>query len=153
MIKGNINIKAITNILIENERRNSIIYAKFNPITGEGSVGGRVKCTISDFPIRNQWLPKRVMKIPLVRQLVEAGSIAKFLTDYMGVEDNPDDRLKVIEQFVRIRSREDFPFWAFISRIKVVEKMYCSVLQDRNVALWNGSKNYVLQESQYVLFY
>lgn len=39
MIKGNINIKAITNILIENERRNSIIYAKFNPITGEGSVG------------------------------------------------------------------------------------------------------------------
>ncbi|MEB3373025.1 hypothetical protein SFC43_05050 [Bacteroides sp. CR5/BHMF/2] len=29
-----------------------------------------------------------------------------------GVEDNPDDRLKVIEQFVRIRSREDFPFWA-----------------------------------------
>lgn len=112
MIKGNINIKAITNILIENERRNSIIYAKFNPITGEGSVGGRVKCTISDFPIRNQWLPKRVMKIPLVRQLVEAGSIAKFLTDYMGVEDNPDDRLKVIEQFVRIRSREDFPFWA-----------------------------------------
>lgn len=56
MIKGNINIKAITNILIENERRNSIIYAKFNPITREGSVGGRVKCTISDFPIRNQWL-------------------------------------------------------------------------------------------------
>ena len=58
MIKGNINIKAITNILIENERRNSIIYAKFNPITGEGSVGGRVKCTISDFPIRlyvNLW--------------------------------------------------------------------------------------------------
>ena len=30
----------------------------------------------------------------------------------MGVEDNQDDRLKVIEQFVRIRSREDFPFWA-----------------------------------------
>ena len=112
MIKGNINIKAITNILIENERRNSIIYAKFNPITGEGSVGERVKCTISDFPIRNQWLPKRVMKIPLVRQLAEAGSVTRFLTDYMGVEDNPDDRLKVIEQFVRIRSREDFPFWA-----------------------------------------
>ena len=112
MIKDNINIKAITNILIENERRNSIIYAKFNPITGEGSVGERVKCTISDFPIRNQWLPKRVMKIPLVRQLAEAGSITRFLTDYMGVEDNPDDRLKVIEQFVRMRSREDFPFWA-----------------------------------------
>lgn len=56
MIKGNINIKAITNILIENERRNSIIYAKFILLPAEGSVGGRVKCTISDFLIRNQWL-------------------------------------------------------------------------------------------------
>ena len=104
--------KAIKDILTENERRNAIVYAKFNPITGEGSVGKRVKCTISDFPIHTQWLPERIMKVPLVRQLVEAGSISKFLTDYMGVEDNQDDRLKVIEQFVRIRSREDFPFWA-----------------------------------------
>ena len=98
--------------MTENERRNAIVYAKFNPITGEGSVGKRVKCTISDFPIHTQWLPERIMKVPLVRQLIEAGSISKFLTDYMGVEDNQDDRLKVIEQFVRIRSREDFPFWA-----------------------------------------
>ena len=104
--------KAIKDILTENERRNAIVYAKFNPITGEGSVGKRVKCTISDFPIHTQWLPERIMKVPLVRQLIEAGSISKFLTDYMGVEDNQDDRLKVIEQFVRIRSREDFPFWA-----------------------------------------
>ena len=62
--------------------------------------------------LHTQWLPERIMKVPLVRQLIEAGSISKFLTDYMGVEDNQDDRLKVIEQFVRIRSREDFPFWA-----------------------------------------
>ena len=86
--------------MTENERRNAIVYAKFNPITGEGSVGKRVKCTISDFPIHTQWLPERIMKVPLVRQLIEAGSISKFLTDYMGVEDNQDDRLKVIEQFV-----------------------------------------------------
>ena len=152
MIKGNINIKAITNILIENERRNSIIYAKFNPITGEGSVGGRVKCTISDFPIRNQWLPKRVMKIPLVRQLVEAGSIAKFLTDYMGVEDNPDDRLKVIEQFVRIRSREDFPFWA-ATFVYIKNKGGGEDVLFRLTRPQRRSKNYVLQESQYVLFY
>ena len=112
MVKGSIDIEAINDILTENERRNAIVYAKFNPITGEGSVGKRVKCTISDFPIHTQWLPERIMKVPLVRQLIEAGSISKFLTDYMGVEDNQDDRLKVIEQFVRIRNREDFPFWA-----------------------------------------
>ena len=59
--------KAIKDILTENERRNAIVYAKFNPITGEGSVGKRVKCTISDFPIHTQWLPERIMKVPLVR--------------------------------------------------------------------------------------
>ena len=66
--------KAIKDILTENERRNATVYAKFNPITGEGSVGKRVKCTISDFPIHTQWLPERIMKVPLVRQLIEAGS-------------------------------------------------------------------------------
>ena len=50
--------KTIKDILTENERRNAIVYAKFNPITGEGSVGKRVKCTISDFPIHTQWLPE-----------------------------------------------------------------------------------------------
>ena len=49
MVKGSIDIEAINDILTENERRNAIVYAKFNPITGEGSVGKRVKCTISDF--------------------------------------------------------------------------------------------------------
>lgn len=48
--------KAIKDILTENERRNAIVYAKFNPITGEGSVGKRVKCTISDFPIHTELL-------------------------------------------------------------------------------------------------
>lgn len=44
MVKGSIDIEAINDILTENERRNAIVYAKFNPITGEGSVGKRVKC-------------------------------------------------------------------------------------------------------------
>lgn len=101
-------------ILQENDRRNDIVYAHFDPITGEGSVGDRTKVFISDFPIKGhtQWLPEKLMHIPLVKQLVEAGSIDKFLSDYMGVEPNPDDRHKVIQQFVKIRCREDFPFWA-----------------------------------------
>ena len=53
-----------------------------------------------------------MMSVPLVRQLVEAGSIRKFLTDYIGVGYTDEDRLKVIEKFVRIRHRHDFCFWA-----------------------------------------
>ena len=69
--------KTIKDILTENERRNAIVYAKFNPITGEGSVGKRVKCTISDFPIHTQWLPNVSWKCRLYANSLEAGSISK----------------------------------------------------------------------------
>ena len=104
--------KAIKEIIKENERRNAEIYAKFDPVTGYGSVGERKKIVIGDFPIHTQWVPVEMMKVPLVAQLVEYGSVRAFLTDCMEVEYNEADRLKVIEQFVRLRFRYDFPFWA-----------------------------------------
>lgn len=104
--------KAIKEIIKENERRNAEIYAKFDPVTGYGSVGERKKIVIDDFPIQTQWVPVEMMRVPLVKQLVECGSIRAFLTDCMEVEYNEADRLKVIEQFVRLRFRYDFPFWA-----------------------------------------
>ena len=104
--------KAIQEIIKENERRNAEIYAKFDPVTGYGSVGERKKIVIDDFPIHTQWVPVEMMRVPLVKQLVECGSVRAFLTDCMEVEYNEADRLKVIEQFVRLRFRYDFPFWA-----------------------------------------
>jgi hypothetical protein len=105
---------AIRNIIEENNRRNAEVYARFDPISGFGSVGERVKVVIEDFPIRTQYLPVEMMKVPLVRQLAECGSIEKFLQE-IGAneeEDYESDRLKVISQFVRIRNKHDFPFWA-----------------------------------------
>ena len=104
--------KAIKEIIKENERRNAEIYAKFDPVTGYGSVGERKKIVIDDFPIQMQWVPVEMMKVPLVAQLVKCSSVRAFLTDCMEVEYNEADRLKVIEQFVRLRFRYDFPFWA-----------------------------------------
>jgi hypothetical protein len=100
-------------ILKENEHRQAVIHAVFNPVTGQGSVGRRVRASISDFPIKEQWLPKAMMRVPLVRQIVKCGSIAKFLNECMDI-DTPteDDVHKVVEQFVRIRCKHDFPFWA-----------------------------------------
>ena len=105
---------AIRNIIEENDRRNAEIYARFDPISGFGSVGERVKVVIDDFPIRTQYLPVEMMKVPLVRQLAECGSIKAFLQE-LGANEDEDyesDRLKVISQFVRIRNKHDFPFWA-----------------------------------------
>ena len=100
-------------ILKENEHRQAVIHAVFNPVTGQGSVERRVRAVISDFPIKEQWLPKDMMRVPLVRQIVKCGSIGKFLAEEMNI-DNPteEDVHKVVEQFVRIRCKHDFPFWA-----------------------------------------
>lgn len=58
---------AIERIIKENDRRNSIIFAKFNPITGQGSIGDRVRVAIEGFPIPVQWLPRPMLIIPLVK--------------------------------------------------------------------------------------
>ena len=78
--------EAIQEIIKENERRNAIVYAKFDPISGEGSIGERKKVVIDDFPISVQWLPVEMMRVPLVRQLVKCGSIRSFLTDNLEVD-------------------------------------------------------------------
>lgn len=98
-------------ILDENARRLDAINAKFNPVTGEGSVGERQLVEIKDFPIPRQWLPVDMLRVPLVEQLTACGSIKKFLKA-IGNDDSKTNVDAVIKQFIRIRHRYDFPFWA-----------------------------------------
>lgn len=111
-------VAEIQNILLENERRNKIINAPFNPITGEGAILDREKVCISDFPLPTQYLPTTMLKVPLVKKLVKAGSIRKFITDTLKHEYSDADKQKVIEQFIRVRIKHDFCFWA---------AMYCFI--------------------------
>lgn len=109
--------KEIADILKVNQERIDEINAPFNPITGRGSVGARFEFFIEDFPIKRQFLPEAMRRVPLIIQLLEAGSLEAFLTDTLGLgyeyeEDYEADRQKVIEQFVKIRIKHDFPFWA-----------------------------------------
>lgn len=105
--------KAIKNIVEENNRRNAEVYARFNPISGYGSVGERVKVYMDDFPIRTQYLPVEMMNVPLVKRLLKCGTLKVFIEKLGSAEeDYENDRLKVIQQFVRLRCRYDFPFWA-----------------------------------------
>lgn len=102
----------VAKLIALNRMRNAEIRSKFNPITGEGSIGERKKIEIEDFPFPVQYVPLSMLKVPLVQQLLEAGSIRKFLEDYMNVEYSEEDKEKVIEQFVRLRAKHDFAFWA-----------------------------------------
>lgn len=102
----------VRNIIKENDRRNEAIYAKFNPVTGEGSIGERTKVCISDFVMPEQWFPNSMMKIPFVKKLIRSGSIEKFLTDVLHITPNDTDRRKVSKKLIRLRYNHDFAFWA-----------------------------------------
>lgn len=102
----------VSRILKENERRRAVLFAPFNPVTGEGSIGKRVAFTVSDYPIPTQLLPVEMMKEPLVKALKKAGSINKLITDTLQLPVSDDARAKVVEEFTRLRSKYDFPFWA-----------------------------------------
>lgn len=104
--------KEVVNILKEDDKRNADVYQKFDPIIGIGSIGERVEICIDGFPLETQYIPIEMLSIPLVKLLIRCGSIIKFLTEELEVEYSEEDRLKVIEQFVRLRCRYDFAFWA-----------------------------------------
>ena len=95
-----------------------MINAPFNPITGEGAIHERSEVYIEDFPIPTQHLPIAMLKVPLVKKLIKAGSIRTFITKTLKAEYTEEDKQKVIEQFVRIRIKYDFCFWA---------AMYCFI--------------------------
>ena len=102
----------ISKILQENERRRAIVFAPFNPVTGEGSIGQRVAFTISDYPIPTQYLPVEMMDEPFVKSLSKAGSVEAFIGDALLLPVTDEARDKVVEEFIRIRQKHDFPFWA-----------------------------------------
>lgn len=104
--------EAIQNIILENERRNKVINAPFNPISGKGSILARKEVFIEDFPIPTQYLPVSMLKVPLIKKLIKAGSIHRFIEDSLKSKYTEADKQKVIEQVVRVRIKHDFCFWA-----------------------------------------
>lgn len=102
----------IETIIQENERRRLEVFAPFNPITGEGSIGQRVSFTISDYPISTQYLPIEMMDEPFVKSLQKAGSVESLIRDVLQLPVTEESCEKVIEEFIRIRNKYDYPFWA-----------------------------------------
>lgn len=108
----------IQKLLIENARRQKRFNAIFDPISGQGSVGERKKVIIPDSAPSSLWLPKSMLREPFVKRLLKAGSfqaLAESLQpDHCAESASPKNSLIPLlkEQFLRIRIRHDFPFWA-----------------------------------------
>lgn len=106
-------------LIKENDTRNRGINRTFNPLTGEGSILERVELVLSDFSIKTQYIPKGMMEVPLVKQLKKYKSIRAFIEKYLKCEYSEEEKAKVVLQFIKVRIKYDFCFWAYsFARIK-----------------------------------
>ena len=106
----------LNSIIDENERRWVTLRAEYNPVTGEGCPGKRVKLCIPDFAIPEQWVPEEMMKNALVQRITKCKTIAKYVEKYGKGELTHHDMELSLR---RVRHKYDFLFWAyFCIRIK-----------------------------------
>ena len=105
-------MKEVEAILKENDKRLAEIASPFDPVTGEGSIGERKKVAIKDMPAMPvMWLPVEMLDNKLVKELLAAKTIRNYIRRkrWEYTDENVD---YVIEAFIRVRIRFDFPFWA-----------------------------------------
>lgn len=105
-------MKDLQAILQEDDRRLAAIDAPFDPVTGEGSIGERVRVAIKDMPgTPVMWLPVEMMDNALVKQLLAAKTVKNYI--HRRRWDYTDENIDlVVEAFIRVRIQFDFPFWA-----------------------------------------
>ena len=53
-----------------------------------------------------------MMDEPFVKKLSKAGSVDAFIRDALMLPVTDEARDKVVEEFIRIRQKHDYPFWA-----------------------------------------
>lgn len=104
--------RIVDDIISLDDKRLHALHAPFNPITGEGSIGDRVPFRLPGFPLTEQFLPRQMMDVPMVRMMQQAGSLEAFVEQRLNRPFDQKARDTVVEAFVRLRSRYDFPFWA-----------------------------------------
>ena len=116
-------IKAVADLCKENLRRNREMFEGFNPVTGKGCPGERVLVKIPDFPIKRQWMPRRVAeKNRELKKIIKKGSIEKYIKEELQWEYNEEHIMDVIYMICCIRAEED-PAFAFITFYKIQDKM------------------------------
>lgn len=108
----------VEGLLLADDKRIAAINAPFDPITGENSTGERRKVRISDFPTPDMFLPVEMFDEELLNNILKA----KTVKNYMRLNAIPYDQKNidlVIEAFIRVRIKYDFPFWcALLAMIK-----------------------------------
>ena len=111
----------INNLLTENQHRLHSLHPKFNPISGQNSIGQREKLLIPDFPIPTQHIPTEMATLQLIQKLKQATTLKNFIQHHLHLPPTPQNIQTTTEQIIRLRSQYDFPFWA-ATFIRVLSK-------------------------------
>lgn len=102
-----------TAIIEENARRRARNNTPYNPITGEGSVSvARTRVHISDAPLPELCLPDSMLAVPLISNLMASGSLSGYLRR-LNQPVTIATKSLVWEQFIKIRIKHDFEYWAY----------------------------------------
>lgn len=101
----------VSELLAENLRRNAANSACFNPLTGEGSVGERFRFEVSGLTDGPLFLPVSMSEEKMVIELKAAADIGEYITRYQGLTVTRNRIHAVREEFGRLRSLHDFPYW------------------------------------------
>lgn len=104
----------VQDLIVENHRRMQEMYSGFNPLTGEGAPLERQWLHIPDFTIPKQFVPLDMLKNKLIRLIIEAGTLQKFIENELDQEYTPETKDRLIKELCLIRSRCDFCFWAYM---------------------------------------
>ena len=109
-------------LIRENIRRNREIFEGFNPVTGRGAPGPRIKVKIPDSPIKVQYMPERCVKHnKIIKDIIKRGSIKKYITDEIGWEYTEERYQDVVYAMMLARAEED-PAFYFAMIYKIVDK-------------------------------
>lgn len=106
----------VESILAENRRRNA--SDRFDPLSGYHAGGKRRKISVDGLEPAVQYIPRQMLGEPLVKLLVQEGSVDSYLR-HLGTAPTDTTRRETIMQWNRLRITHDFPFWAaWLVRIK-----------------------------------
>lgn len=109
----------------ENLRRWELLQAEYDPVSGEGLAElegrGRIELRIRDFAAKVQHVPSEMMEHTLVREIEEAGSIAKYIRTHKW-QGAPPSKIDVEHSLRRLRHKYDFAYWAY-SCVKIRYKL------------------------------
>lgn len=116
-------LQEVNALVEENIRRNREIFEGFNPITGKGCPGERVKISIPDCPIRKMLMPKRCVEHNIfLKRLLKCGTIKKYIEQDLKLEYTDETFEDVVYMIFIIRSTED-PAFAFIQFYMIQDKV------------------------------